>query len=409
MSKKLNKLTVFEILSIVFGMQFRDQIKIDPTPLDVPDLSRQGLLSRGSWYEIDLGAIRHNYRQLRAHLPPAVKIFACLKRNAYGCGAGHVARALATEGADGFAVAALPDAIAIRQAGVEHPILLYPGPLPASAGTIEALRLTVTISSLDELAQWRAVLGITRIFVKADLGFHRAGATPKAVGEILAAAHAYGDVDVRGLYAHLSELPASAPSHEGDQISRLERILQEADASGTRPPIAMMASTAGVLRCPAMDFDAVDPGALFIGLSEADQGARPVTLRPALRAISASLVSIKQVDASLGPTPDLPGFRQGMTIGVLGMGWGDGIPRHLPAGTPALVRGRRARLIPPVHLEHLRIDLTDIPDAKFGDPVLLLGRQGDQAITQDEVAACWETDLVGLYAQLRDHIPRVYV
>ncbi|TPJ71306.1 alanine racemase [Mesorhizobium sp. B2-7-1] len=390
-------------------MQFGDQILIDPTPSDVPGLYREALISRASWYEIDLGAMRHNYRQLRAHLAPAVKIFACLKRNAYGCGAGPVARALAAEGADGFAVAALPDAIAIRRAGVETPILLYPGPLPASAETIEALHLTVTVSSIDELKQWRAVMGATRIFVKVDLGFHRAGATPKAVGEILAAAHAYDDVEIHGLYAHLSELPASSPAQESDQISRLERILQEADASGTRPPVAMMASTAGVLRWPAMDFDAVDPGALFVGLSETDQGVRSVMLRPALKAICASLVSIKQVDASLGPAPDLPGFRQGMTIGVLGMGWGDGIPRHLAAGTPALVRGQRARLIPPVHLEHLRIDLTEIPDARFGDQVLLLGRQGDKAITHDEVAACWDTDLIGLYAQLRDHVPRVYV
>ncbi|MFD2054945.1 alanine racemase C-terminal domain-containing protein [Mesorhizobium calcicola] len=158
-----------------------------------------------------------------------------------------------------------------------------------------------------------------------------------------------------------------------------------------------------------MDLDAVDPGALFIGLPETDRPARPVTLRPALRAISTCLVSVKRIDYSLGPMPDLPGFRSGMTIGVLGMGWGDGFPRHLPAQAEALVRGHRARLLGPAHLEHLRIDLTDVPDARFGDQVLLLGQQGNQTITQDEIVALWGTDVIGLYAQLRDHIPRVYV
>ncbi|MUT27186.1 MULTISPECIES: alanine racemase [Mesorhizobium] len=371
--------------------------------------ARQSAASRESWYEIDLGAIRHNYRQLRAHLPGTVKIFACLKRNGYGCGAGPVARTLAAEGADGFAVATLPDAVAIRETGIDLPVLLYPGPLPISAKTIEALGLTVTVSNVDELERWREAMSTTRIFVKADLGFFRAGATPQEMGRLLAAAHACNDVEVQGLYAHLSELPTSTPSAASEQFSRLQRILREAEASGNRPAITMMSSTAAVLRYPAMDLDAVDPGALFIGLHETDRPMRPVTLRPALKAISTCLVSVKRIDASLGQIPDIPGFRPRMTIGVLGMGWGDGLPRHVPVQAEALVRGQRARLLPPAHLEHLRIDLTDVPDARFGDQVLLLGQQGLQTITQEEVAAQWGTDLIGLYAQLRDHIPRVYV
>ncbi|RWX62837.1 alanine racemase [Mesorhizobium sp. M4B.F.Ca.ET.089.01.1.1] len=358
---------------------------------------------------MDLDAIRNNYRQLRAHLPEKVKIFACLKRNGYGCGAGPVARALAAEGADGFAVATLPDAMAIREMGIELPVLLYPGPLPTSAKIIEALGLTVTVSNLDELERWRAAMTTTRIFVKTDLGFFRAGATPQEMGRLLAAAQACNDVEVQGLYAHLSELPTATPSDASEQFARLQRILQHAQASGTRPPITMMSSTVGVLRFPAMDLDAVDPGALFVGLPETDQPTRPVTLRPALKAISTCLVSVKRIDASLGPIPDIPGFRPGMTIGVLGMGWGDGLPRHVPVEAEALVRGQRARLLTPAHLEHLRVDLTDVPDARFGDQVLLLGQQGNQTITQEEVAAQWGTDVIGLYAQLRDHIPRVYV
>uniref|UniRef100_UPI0015E31625 alanine racemase n=1 Tax=Ensifer aridi TaxID=1708715 RepID=UPI0015E31625 len=251
-------------------MQTKDQAPTESSS-SLPSASRRHSVPlRDCWYEIDLGAIRHNYHQLRAHLPKSVQIIACLKRNGYGCGAGQVARALMEVGTDGFAVAALPDAIAIREMGVNLPILLYPGPLPAAAKTIESLGLTVTVSSRDELERWRSAMSVTRIFVKVDLGFFRAGATPQEVGRLLTAAHDSSNVEVQGLYAHLSELPASAAGSVDEQFARLRRILQEAEASGIRPPIAMLSSTEGALRYPAMDLDAVDPGALFIGLSDTD-------------------------------------------------------------------------------------------------------------------------------------------
>lgn len=365
-------------------------------------------LLRGSWYEIDLGAIRHNYRQLRSLLPQNVSIYACLKRNAYGCGAGPVARALAVEGVDGFAVASLLDAMAIRRMGAGQRILLYPGAQPAAGLMIEALDLTVSVSSVDELERWRAAMTKTRVFIKVDLGFFRAGASPQDAGPLLAAANAYSDVQVDGIYAHMSELPTSKSSEAGIQLHRMRAILAEAEVRGDRPVVAMMSSTEGVLTYPEMDMDAVDPGALFVGLPESHAPVRRVVLQQALKTICTTVVAVKHVDASLGPVPDLPGFRSGMKLGVLGMGWGDGLPRQVPPGAEALVGGTRARLLPPAHLEHVRIDLSNAPDARFGDKVVLLGRQGDEVITHEEIAAVWGTDVVGIYAGLRDHIPRIY-
>lgn len=368
----------------------------------------EAALLRGSWYEIDLGAIRHNYRQLRSLLPQNVSIYACLKRNAYGCGAGPVARALAVEGVDGFAVASLLDAMAIRRMGAGQRILLYPGALPVAGLMIEALDLTVSVSSVDELERWRAAMTKTRVFIKVDLGFFRAGASPQDAGPLLAAANAYSDVQVDGIYAHMSELPTSKSSEAGIQLHRMRAILAEAEVRGDRPVIAMMSSTEGVLTYPEMDMDAVDPGALFVGLPESHAPVRRVVLQQALKTICTTVVAVKHVDASLGPVPDLPGFRSGMKLGVLGMGWGDGLPRQVPPGAEALVGGTRARLLPPAHLEHVRIDLSNAPDARFGDKVVLLGRQGDEVITHEEIAAVWGTDVVGIYAGLRDHIPRIY-
>ena len=381
-----------------------------PVPLSGVHAADQAsaAMLRGSWYEIDLDAICHNYRQLRSHLPCHVKVYACLKRNAYGCGAGPVASALAKEGVDGFAVASLLDAIAIRQEGLSQQLLLYPGALPAAAPTIQSLDLTVSVSSIAELAQWRAAITRPRVFIKVDLGFFRAGATPFDAGKLLAAAAGLADVRVEGIYAHMSELPTMQASDADKQLARMHAILREASGFGWRPAVVMMSSTEGVLNHPDMDFDAVDPGALFFGLPESDKPTRRVMLRPALKSICSSLVSVKRLDASLGPAPAFFGKNPGMILGVIGMGWGDGLPRQIPGGSVGLVRGQRARLLPPAHLEHIRIDLTDVPQARYGDQVVLLGRQGDQSITHEEVATSWGTDIVGLYAQLRDHVPRIY-
>lgn len=364
---------------------------------------------RGSCYEIDLEAIRHNYRQLRAHLGGYVKIHACLKRNGYGCGAGPVAAALANEGADGFAVASLMDAISIRREGVSNPILLYPGAGIGAARTIEALGLIVSISSIDELRQWRSAIGQLRVFLKVDLGFFRAGATPSSVCELLSAATDDPQVSVEGIYAHMSELPSSGTRTARAQFDRMRAIVTRTERLGLRPPLIMMSSTDGALNHPEMDFDAVDPGALFFGVAEGTMGHRPMTLQPALKTVRTRLVSVKRADRSLGTVPDVAGLRRGMLLGVIGMGWGDGLPRQLPPNITALVRGQRARLLPPSHLEHIRIDLSDVPDARFGDEVVLLGKQGDQEITHDEVAFQWGTDVVGLYGLLRDHVPKIYL
>ncbi|MNR96556.1 Alanine racemase [compost metagenome] len=378
----------------------------DPLYVNDPVSHERG---RGCWVEVDTGAIRNNYRQLRRNLPPQVKVYGCLKRNGYGCGTGVVASVLTQESIDGFAVASIADAVAIRERGVSKPILLYPGPGLEDAGSIARYDLTITISSIEELLQWRRALTMVKAFMKLDLGFYRAGATPACMPELLQAAAQFPDVKVLGLYAHMSELPGSSADQARLQLATMRATLSTLEAVGHRPPLVMMSSSEGVLHHPEMDFDAVDPGALLFGISDDFEPARPMALQPALKTIASRLVSIKRVDASLGPLPAGLGFRPGMVLGVMAMGWGDGLPRHLPEGAVGLVRERRARLFGPTHLEHVRIDLTDIPEVRCGDEVVLLGRQGNAVITHDELTAGLGTDLIGLYAGLRDHIPKFYV
>lgn len=355
------------------------------------------------WREINLSAIVHNFRAVRSAVGPAVKIFACLKKDAYGCGADEVAAVLAAEGVDGFGVASARDAHRVRSRAPRTPILLYPGISPQWARAVSEQDLTITLSSASELETWAATSERLSVFVKVDLGFWRAGALPAEVEGLLRRAAATPNIDIKGIYAHLSELAGTGPT-ANDQWCRLKDLL----ATIGRPGIVMLSSSDGVLRHPEMDLDAVDPGALLFGIAETARVARPLALKPALHAIKARLVSVKQANASIGPAPDLPGYSPDMRIGVLGIGWGHGLPRDLPFGASAIIRGKRVPLLAPLHLEHVRVDLSRIPDAAFGDEAVLLGSAGGEHIDLAELAMHWRTDAVGIYCGLQPDLARVY-
>lgn len=366
---------------------------------------------RPTWYELDLGAVRHNVRELRRLVGPKVAIYACLKRDAYGCGAVAVAPACIEGGADGLAFGNIDDAVAVRRAGAAVPLLLYPTCLPDVAAAVEQFDLMPTISTVEEATAWNAALSAPRdVFLKADVGLLRAGAT---VGDFPALAQAMGGLPrlrVAGLYSHFFSYGA-APTRAQyrGQFDRMEAALRAAAAAGVEVPIAMVSSTSAVLDFPEMDLTGVDPGRLLYGLRGSTSPARRGDFRPVLTAFKTRLLIRK----TIGPEdadPDAPPFapRPGTRIGILPLGWGDGLPRPLPAAAVALVRGKRAPLVGPVHLEHTRIDLTGVPEARPGDEVVLVGQQGNETLSLPEVVDAWGIDETTFHGQMRAHIPRLY-
>nr|WP_323688229.1 alanine racemase C-terminal domain-containing protein [Rhizobium sp. AN69] len=207
---------------------------------------------------------------------------------------------------------------------------------------------------------------------------------------------------------HISANSARLGSSAAEQVARLTPILERLKASGRLPATVMVSSSDTMMRHPEFDFDAVDPGALLFGVACPQPGGRDLVTRPALSAIKARIIALKQCDDSLGPTPRLPGYQASMRLAVLGIGWGHGVPRRLAPGSAAIVGGRRVPIVPPAHLEHLRIDVTDVPDIKLGDEAILLGYSGTSRITLPEIAAAWNTDEVGVSCGLRDSLVRCY-
>ncbi|MGD9478449.1 alanine racemase [Shinella sp. G-2] len=361
-----------------------------------------------AWREIDLTAVAFNYRAIRAAVAPGTKIIACLKQDAYGCGAGEVASVLAAAGVDGFGVVSIADALAVRKAAPAQPILLYPGIRPNAVDLLQEHDLTITISGEEDLREWLSTGARLKVFLKVDLGFWRAGAAPADIERLVDLCAAQPTISIVGLYAHLSEF-GEAGSSATAQVARLTPLIEGLKAKGHLPGTVMVSSSESLLHHPEFDMDAVDPGALLFGLARSHPGSRTLHTRPALTAIRARIVALKMSDVSMGPPPGLPGYHAGMRLAVLGIGWGHGLPRNLGNAASVLVRGRRAPVVPPVHLEHLRIDVTDIPEASLGDEAVLLGISEADRITLPELAHAWNTDETGVGCGLRESLRRFHI
>ena len=172
----------------------------------------------------------------------------------------------------------------------------------------------------------------------------------------------------------------------------------------------MVASTSVVLQHPEMDLNGVDPGRILYGLKPSPEPGRDLPLRPAVRAWKSRLILTKWIELEdAGGFPGPFPVTERRRIGVLPLGWGDGIPQHISGHAAALVGGRRVPVAGPVHLEHMRVDLTDAPGAAIGDEVVFLGTQRTETITLDELTGGWGIDALDFLGGMRDHIARVYV
>jgi alanine racemase len=375
------------------------------------DATIEPTMMRPTWYEIDLDAICENYRTLRNWVGTDVKIYSCLKRNAYGCGIQAVSRSLEKEGTDGLAVGNINDALAIRKAGVELPILLYPNCLPETASVVSENRLTPTVSSEQEAQAWaQATQRPLSVFPKIDVGLLRGGVLPDKAVSLIKAITENKLLRLAGIYTHFHGYdPATGSDYARLQFERFHSLLEEVHRIGIDVPVRIAAGSLVVLQFPEMDLNGVDPGSVLFGIRSASGPERTQPLHPALRSIKTRILLIKDIqphhiDNHPSPFP----VEQPVRMGLVPFGWGDGMPRYRPDGASALVRGHLVPIIGPIHFEHMRLDLSSVSHAAVGDEVVLLGHQGQAQIDIESVAEQWGMDVLQFYGNLRDHVARRY-
>ncbi|RMF52665.1 MAG: alanine racemase [Bacteroidetes bacterium] len=354
---------------------------------------------------INLAHLRHNVRLLRERAGPA-DLMGVVKANAYGHGAVPVARVLREEGVRHFAVATVAEGRALRQAGVEDPILVFGGLLPVGLAACARLGLDVTITSAEvaEAAMHTArTVAPLRVHVEVDTGMGRTGLAPDEVPAVLHRLERAPGITVAGLYTHFATV---GDAFVAEQAARFAAVVDA--LGGAAPPLHT--GNSGVLLSPPAFFSLegtafVRAGVALYGIYESPDGASP--LRPVMT-LRSHITQIKTVPAgttvSYGRTWRAP---RRTRIATVACGYADGYPRRLSNRAEAGLHGRRVPVVGTICMDMLMLDLgPDGPEARPGDPVILFGEGGPSAA---EVARQAETITYELCCGIAPRVPRHYV
>ena len=349
---------------------------------------------------LDARALRHNFDEVRRRAPHA-KVMAILKANGYGHGAVWVAQTLAQ--ADAYGAVSVEEALVLRQAGIAKPICVLEGFFDAAELPLLAHhQLDTAVHSEDQLhaletARLEQPLGV---WIKLDTGMHRLGFAPEQFGAVLARLKAVAGVGAIRVMSHFAN--ADDPRDASTQ-AQIDRFNAHAATSGLERSLA---NSAGIVAWPASHLDWVRPGIMLYGGAPAmGATAQASGLRPVMT-LATALIDVakrKRGDAiGYGGEYRCP---EDMPIGVAAIGYGDGYPRRMPAGTPVLVNGQRVPLVGRVSMDMITLDLRSQPAAKAGDPVVLWG----EGLPADEVAAAAGTISYELFCHVTARVPRVPV
>jgi alanine racemase len=375
------------------------------------------------WAEIDLGAIDHNVRQLRRITRPGARMMAVVKADGYGHGAAPVARTALAAGADMLAVARIGEGIALRQDGFEVPILvLNPTFPPFAAGLIEhdLIQSVTGLAAAQALDDAARTAGKTiPVHLKVDSGMGRLGLVPEAgrttdhslppVAEVEALAQ-LPHVRLEGVYTHFAAADETDKTYAQQQLEVFEEFIAALQAAGIACGLRHAANSAAIIDLPDSHLDAVRPGISLYGLyPSAGVDHSRIDLKPAL-SLKSRLLQVKAVPAgfkvSYGMTWASP---RPTVIGTVAAGYADGIQRRLSNRGAMLVNGRRVPIVGRVCMDMIMLDLGPDATAASGDEVVIIGRQGKEIITADEIANLLGTINYEVVFTNATRVPRKYL
>ena len=341
---------------------------------------------------VDLRAIDHNLALVRRLSQPGKAIIASVKANAYGHGIVPVARRLAAGGVEVLATGSFADAIAMRGAGIETPILMMGGALPAAVPELLRHGLMPTVHC-QELAEAAAASPAprARIYIKVDCGFGRLGVPLRDAHHFVMAVARMPRIEIAGLYTHLPFSDAAGRTWARERIARFDDLVAALARDGLVIPVTQASASAALLTGIADRCTAVSPGALLYGLAPIERGLTSLPdLQPVMASIRTRLIQVSPTAADR--TPGYEGryaSRVRSTTGVVPFGRVDGHRAPLQgSGSHMLIDGVKAPILG-VSLEHTVLDLSDVPDPKVGGEVVVIGQSNGAHIALEDIAG-WQ-------------------
>jgi len=382
-----------------------------------------------TWVEVDRSAIESNVANLRSLLQPATQYMAVVKANAYGHGLLPIAEMVITAGADRLGVNTVDEGITLRRAGIHVPILVLgvvSRELLVEAATHQLAVVLPSISWLHECLQ--AIKTLTsplKIHLKIETGLHRLGFMNRVeVLEAIELIHETPQLQWEGTYSHLAAMEERHDLFSAQQAAVLTVAVNDFRRRRFDPGIVHLAASAGTLLEPNLHFGMVRCGIAMYGLwpSKAVKTTFGVTgdrrqvkefLRPAL-SWKTHIVQIKTVTKGTVGYGRTYRVRKPTEVAVIPVGYAEGYDRHLSNKGEVLVDGRRCRVLGRVAMNMTMVDISSIEaksqnsKVKIGDEVVLIGKQGDEEITADELADKIGTINYEVVTRIPAHLPRIY-
>lgn len=363
------------------------------------------------WAEVDLGAMRHNVRTLDA-LAPEAEVMGVVKGYAYGHGNPVCAEAILDAGASRLGVARLAEALHLREAGIEAPIHVFTEPPPQAVRLLVEQRITPTVYTetfARALSESATAAGKTiPVHVKIDTGMNRVGLLADDVPDAIATLRSLDGIEIEGAWSHLAV--ADVPDHPftrkqldlfGDLVGRMER-------AGLKLRYRHIANSAATLSMPESHLDIVRCGVALYGLWPGDALVGSADLRPAM-SLRARINMIKQVPAGAALSYGLRyQLERTSRVATVPIGYADGYDRRLSGRADVLVSSRRYRVSGTVCMDQFMVDVGDA-DIAVGEVATLIGRDGDESITAEDLARQIGTINYEVTTRVASRVPRVYV
>jgi len=365
-----------------------------------------------TWAEVDLDAIAFNFNSFKQYLGEDTAIFGVVKANAYGHGAIPVSKCLLECGASRLVVHRAIEGRELRQAGITAPILIMGYTPPDAAQLLIDNRLTPTILDLEcarALSGAAMVSGTTAsIHIEVDTGMNRQGLYPDEIPAFVREIRLLPGLVIEGLFTHFATSDWADLTYVYQQEKRFADVISVLHENGVDVPIIHSANSSAAMRLRNTHFNAIRPGIALYGLKPSDEVSPELEIHPAL-SLKSRVSRVFTIPAgegiSYGRTYVTPST---MPAALVPVGYGDGYHRNLSNKSQVLIHGKRARLVGRICMDQFVVATEGIPGVKLNDEVVLIGGQGDDEISAEDVAGWADTINYEVTTSLLPRVTRFY-
>ena len=365
---------------------------------------------RSTVIKTDIGAFKRNIVKILTFIGSGVKLIAVVKAEAYGHGLTPCGRAALEAGADMLAVAYIDEGIVLRDAGINSPILILSSEQPDCASEMIHYNLTASVGGIELLEALNSAAinqkTTAAVHIKVDTGMGRLGVLHDHARDFIEKARSLKGIAIEGLFTHLSCADEDDPSYSHIQMDRFGEILQNI---GAIPSIIHVTNSAGTLRFPQAHYTHIRPGLMLYGLKPFDSSEKILPLEKVMT-LSSRIAHIKTVPPGTAISYGAAFVtKRKSRIATIPSGYGDGYPRILSGKADVLIGGKRVPVVGRICMDHFMVDVTNQGRIRIGDEAVLIGRQGDEEITAEELAVLAGTINYEITTALTARVPRVIV